>query len=209
MHKYKIEKLKVFAVIDTNVIVSIANGPDEDSPIKQIGELIETGNIIPLFDERILSEYYAVLNYSRLSFLPEMVEHQMKLILSRGIFVKDVKELDVLFIDKTDIPFYEVTLSTSELDSELVTGNTKHYPEGSCVSPRTLLNHMHYIEEMFGNLMESKGKYEENVQKKIVDLIESGRYCLGSILPEEFIKKIEEHRLGVREYIDLDDYIMD
>lgn len=189
MHKINNMKLRVFAVIDTNVIVSICKNHDEDSPVYKIGKLIETGNIIPLFDERILSEYYAVLNYSRLSFLPEMVEHQMNLILSHGIYVKDVKELDVLFIDKTHIPFYEVTLSTSELDSELVTGNTKHYPEGSCVSPRTLLNHMHYIEEMFGNLMESKDKYEENVQKKIIDLVESGKYYLGSILPEEFLIK--------------------
>ena len=63
-----------------------------------------------MFDERILSEYYAVLNYSKFGFsdIPNVIDSQMNLILSKGIYVNKVKELDLYFKDKTDIPFYEV-----------------------------------------------------------------------------------------------------
>lgn len=109
-----IKYIKVFAVIDTNVLVSSMRNKtlnsNIDSAVTEISRLIEKGNIIPLFDERILSEYYAVLNYSKFGFsdIPNVIDSQMNLILSKGIYVNKVKELDLYFKDKTDIPFYEV-----------------------------------------------------------------------------------------------------
>ena len=199
-------RIKVFAVIDTNVLLSFTEETSGiDTAVKQIGRLVESGNIIPLFDERMLSEYYAVLNYKKFQILPEIVENRMNLILSNGVFVKDVKEIEMNFKDETDIPFYEVTLSTTELDSQLVTGNTRHYPEGSTVTPKMLIQNMHYIEEYFGDFLSEK--YDEQVQKKIVSLTNSEKYHLGNKLPEAFIQKIKEARLKPREHIDLNEYL--
>ena len=58
-------RTRVFAVIDTNVIVSILLNHENGSTMNEIGKLIESGNVIPLYDERMLSEYYSVLNYSK------------------------------------------------------------------------------------------------------------------------------------------------
>lgn len=213
VNKKNIEKLKSFAVIDTNVFISAMRNKfldknSIDSAVMQINDLIEKGNIIPLFDERILSEYYSVLNYSKFGFgeIPDIIENQMNLILSKGIFVNNIKELNEYFKDKTDIPFYEVMMDTQELDSSLVTGNIGHYPAGCPVTPRQMINQMDYIEKMFKPFIDSVD-YDEIVKNKIIEMTKSNKYYLGDKLPKEFIEKIEERKLSEREHIDLEDYL--
>lgn len=198
-------KIKAFTVIDTNVLIAMLRTKDEESPITKISYLIDSDNIIPIFDERMLSEYYAVLNYSRLNFSENDINNIMCKILNKGIYVNDVKEIDIQLIDNTDIPFYEVMMDTYEMDSTLVTGNMKHFPEGCCVSPRMLINNLNHFEKFICPL-ESKD-YDELIHNLIIRLTSSQKYYLAKHLPEKFVEKIKEKRLGVREHIDIKDYI--
>lgn len=198
-------KVKAFAVIDTNVFISFLMNPESDSAVAQIGRLVNKGNVIPLYDERMLSEYYSVLNYAKFDFLPEIVEQQMSVVLSKGIFVNNVRELNIHFKDETDIPFYEVAMDTKDFNSDLVTGNTAHYPPGGCISPQQLINQMSYMETFIAPLKTID--YQKAVKDKILQLTSTGKYCLGEILPKEYVEKLKERRLESREHIPLNEYI--
>ena len=50
-----------FAVIDTNVIISSLIG-NKETATKNIIEMVKHGNIIPLFDTRMLDEYYEIIS---------------------------------------------------------------------------------------------------------------------------------------------------
>lgn len=210
-----IKNVKKFAVIDTNVIISMTrnrflfNGQViKDNTLLNFASLIEKGNIIPIFDERMLSEYYFVLNYKKFGFaeIPEVIDNQMNLILSKGIFVKNVKELDIYFTDKTDIPFYEVMMDTSDISSDLVTGNVKHYPNGCCITPFQLIKQMINEEKQYGVFINTP-EFEASFQEQILKMVENGKYYLGNVLPKEFIDRIEERKLSENEHINLDDYL--
>ena len=60
--------MKVFAVIDTNVIVSALLSPLQDSATVIIREKIEDGTVVPLFNDEILNEYKTVLSRSKFGF---------------------------------------------------------------------------------------------------------------------------------------------
>lgn len=169
-------KIKVFAVLDTNVVVSVAKDHDKDSPVYQMGQLIEKGNIVPLFDECLISEYYAVLNHAKLNLLPELIDDYMNMILVHGIYVKDVERLAVLLHDEADVPFCRVTLSISESDPKPVTEGTEHYLKDIDLSPRLLLKAMHHIERFCGSFLtdDHVNDYVQIMLKKIREIQDSG-----------------------------------
>ena len=133
-------KLIVFAVLDTNVLVSALLS---DSAPRQIIGMVKDKNVIPLFDARIIDEYKKVLNYPKFKDKINVYEAQdeLNLILSSGILVKDVEQTKQEFKDKEDIPFYEVKCSSEEFDPMLITGNLKHYPaeRNVIVSPQVFI----------------------------------------------------------------------
>lgn len=53
-------RIKAFVVIDTNVLVS-AMQSNSKAPFYVL-ELVEKGNLIPIFDKRMLKEHYEVLH---------------------------------------------------------------------------------------------------------------------------------------------------
>ncbi len=133
-------RVKTFAVIDTNVVVSaiMSDGYPND-----IIEIVREGNIIPVFDKRMLSEYNEVLSRKKFGFAPQNIYDTLYNIVSNGILINDVEQAKAKFVDRDDIPFFEVKESSGELDSYLVTGNLKHFPKSdSTVTPKELINTM-------------------------------------------------------------------
>lgn len=59
-------KFKAFAVIDTNVLISSVLTPGGFP--SRVFDLVGSGNIIPIFDERMLYEHYRVLCYPKFNF---------------------------------------------------------------------------------------------------------------------------------------------
>lgn len=118
---------KIFAVIDTNVIVSALLGKNSKSSPSIVYEAVLDGIITPVYDEEILDEYRIVLSRrNKFPFEKEDVENLANLVIRSGLKVERAKAFDEIFPDPKDIVFYEVTLSKD--DAYLVTGNIKHFP---------------------------------------------------------------------------------
>lgn len=64
---------KLYAVIDTNVIVSAMFTHNPESPTKLILDYVLQGDVIPLYADEIICEYQAVLSRKQFSFRPENI----------------------------------------------------------------------------------------------------------------------------------------
>ena len=119
----------VYAVIDTNVIVSSLLTKHHDSATVLVMYAVYSGKVVPLLNEEIVSEYRDVLHRRRLGLNAEKCDFIISLISDLGIAIERIKS-DIQMTDEKDRVFYEIALAGMEMGtSKLVTGNIKHYPE--------------------------------------------------------------------------------
>ena len=118
---------KIYAVIDTNVLVSALFSISGDSNPSIIIRKIIDGDITHLYYEDILAEYEEVLNRDKFPFRKADIDWIISTFIDYGISLGRTAVSDDEFTDKDDIVFYEVALSKE--DSFLVTGNIKHFPK--------------------------------------------------------------------------------
>ena len=122
---------QILAVIDTNVIVSALLNHDSESNPSIVLTNVISGNITPLYNEDILSEYKDVLSRDKFPFRQEDVESIIDLFVKKGILIDSTVPIKENYPDLDDVVFYEVAMS---MDSTyLVTGNIKHFPINSMV----------------------------------------------------------------------------
>ena len=115
----------VYAVIDTNVLVSAILSIHPDSATVIIRDKIIDGLIIPIYNADIIEEYRNVLTRPKFHFPAELVDAVLDVILQKGFSLERAKTEEV-FIDPKDVVFYEIALSKE--GSYVVTGNTKPVP---------------------------------------------------------------------------------
>ena len=120
----------IYAVIDTNVLVSALLTKSEKAPTAMVLKSVMNGHVTPLLNKEICAEYLDVLSRSKFHFTPSLVKQQFEAIEKRAVYAGRVKSKEV-FPDADDVVFYEVALSRE--DSYLVTGNTKHFPKNPIV----------------------------------------------------------------------------
>ena len=117
----------MLVVIDTNIIVS-ALWSRNGAPAR-ILSLIISGDLIPCYDYRILSEYKEVLTRPKFKFTSGEVNALLDWIAYNGRSVV-AEPLNVDFTDEADKKFYEVA---KFCDAKLITGNIKHFPKDKAV----------------------------------------------------------------------------
>ena len=105
--------MKVYAVIDTNVIVSAMLTRKAFSATTQVFEAFQSGDIILLYNEEIFAEYRDVLSRSKFNFPSERVQALLDFIEEEGIVSSRVKNSE-FFPDPKDVVFYEVALSKED-----------------------------------------------------------------------------------------------
>ena len=129
--------MKFYVVIDMNVLVSSALKPESNPGI--IYNLVQQGIIVPIINDKIVSEYYEVLSRSKFHLTSEVINKIINNIVNKAILI-DEKHIDIDLPDEKDRVFYEVTMtSKEERDTMLVTGNMKHFPiEPFIVTPKEL-----------------------------------------------------------------------
>ena len=115
----------MIVVIDTNVLVAALLTHNPESPTRRIYDYVDSGDIIPLYNNEILKEYEEVLLRDKFHLIPTDVKILVEKIESCGINSERVP-YDEFMKDEKDRVFYEVTLSVD--GSFLVTGNIKHFP---------------------------------------------------------------------------------
>ena len=118
---------KIYAVIDTNVLVSALFSISGHSNPSIIIRKIIDGDITPLYNEEILAQYEEVLNRDKIPFRKADIDWIISTFIDYGISLGRTAVSDEEFTDIDDIVFYEVALSKE--DSFLVTGNIKHFPK--------------------------------------------------------------------------------
>lgn len=130
----------IYAVVDTNILVSALFDKSDKAPSVQIAQRIYTGRIIPLYSKDIISEYHEVLRRERFHFDENVVDIMLTAIEQHGILVKPEETGEVL-PDAKDLPFYEVATEMQNNGAYLITGNIKHYPKKAyIVTPRQMLD---------------------------------------------------------------------
>ena len=130
----------IYAVIDTNVIVSAMLSSHDDAATVRVVEKLFTGEIIPLYSAEILDEYYDVLHRDKFPFPDGEINGMLAAIEKYGIRV-DASPSGEILPYMNDLPFYEAVLVKQDNDAYLVTGNIKHYPEKSfIVTTNQILN---------------------------------------------------------------------
>ena len=109
--------------MDTNVLVSALIQP-EGIPAR-ILDLILSGQVEIVLDNRIHAEYQDVLLRPEFGFAPELVDGLLEFLLQSGERVYSIKT-SVALPDVYDGKFLEVAIDgTADF---LVTGNLKHFP---------------------------------------------------------------------------------
>ena len=117
----------IYAVIDTNVIVSALITRRMDSPTIKVLSAIRDGRIKVVCSRDILNEYREVLSRGKFNLSTARVEQTISTLVENALFLEPVASGEE-FSDETDRVFYEVALAGSEDRTRLVTGNLRHYP---------------------------------------------------------------------------------
>ena len=116
----------IYAVIDTNVLVSALITHNSEAATAKIVKLLMEEIFVPLYDSSIIDEYQDVLHRAKFKLMPGVADALISYIIEHGIETSRSDFLDEM-PDEDDRVFYEVALSNE--DSFLVTGNLKHYPQ--------------------------------------------------------------------------------
>lgn len=119
----------VFAVIDTNVIVSalLAQNRNDSAPFSILNAVFR-GTLIPIVSNDILEEYQEVLNREKFGFDKKKIEKFLDLFKAQALIINPPQTNKTL-PDKKDVCFYEAALVYLELGGILITGNIKHFPD--------------------------------------------------------------------------------
>ena len=129
---------KVFAVIDTNVIVSALISKNLESAPLLVLAHVYSGTITPVFNAEIIREYREVLSRDKFHLNLLDIEDALQVIQDYGLNAERTEVKDEVFPDPNDIVFYEVKMSKE--DAYLVTGNIKHFPRKPFVAtPREMV----------------------------------------------------------------------
>ncbi len=150
--------MKIYTVIDTNVIISALLSRHQDSATVKILDYLYDRTIVPVYSDEILEEYASVLKRPKFNFPANTIRATLEAI-QKGGLKSDRISSDEQMPDPKDIVFYEVALSVE--DSYLVTGNTKHFPQKPfVVTPSEMLQIINGMKSpKTGLLSEPPAKY--------------------------------------------------
>ena len=130
----------IYAVIDTNVLVSALITHNPQSATEKVVKHLLNGSFTALFDSEIVEEYMDVLHRKKFPINPDVADALVEFITKHGIDCGR-SEYNQPMPDEDDRVFYEVALSVDE--SFLVTGNLKHYPiTPKVITPADFMKHL-------------------------------------------------------------------
>ena len=127
----------IYAVIDTNVLVSAIKSHKLESSSSVVINLIAKDFIVPLLSAAILREYEEVLSFPVLDLDKTKVEAILNKIRTDGLYLATTSGKEA-FPDESDREFYEISQSFE--GAYVITKNLKHFPSASrVVSPSEML----------------------------------------------------------------------
>ena len=129
----------IYAVVDTNVLISSLLTSNENSPTIEIIRAIRERKIIPVYSKGLLNEYEEVLHRDKFRLNQNTINLLLRLFTDTGEHFEPEEEY-IVMPDSDDVPIYLIALQTRNLDSYLITGNIKHFPKVDfVVTPRKMV----------------------------------------------------------------------
>ena len=130
----------IFAVLDTNVLISAALAHNKFSVPYSVFRGVVERRFVPLVDENIVREYWDVFSRPKFSFMQEtindIVGNTIKFTINQPVPPSGVE-----LPDCDDVIFYDVAKAHQDKGAYLVTGNLKHFPNCKfAVSPRDFMD---------------------------------------------------------------------
>ena len=120
--------MRCYAVFDTNVLISSLLTKRTDTATAKVVDAISSGDIIPLYNQEILSEYNEVLHRKKFSFSEERIQKILLMIRQFGLVVNPSPTGEIL-VDMDDLVFYEIVMEKRDDNAYLITGNIRHFPK--------------------------------------------------------------------------------
>ena len=124
--------MKYYAVFDTNVLISSLLTKKADTATLQVVDAIAREELVPLYNQEILSEYEEVLHRPKFSFSETRISRLLQMIRQFGLVINPTPTGEIL-PDMDDIVFYEVVMEKRNENAYLITGNIRHFPEKSFI----------------------------------------------------------------------------
>ena len=128
--------MTVYAVLDTNVLVSALYTSNFQAATARLVRALVNGDFRTLYNDEIIEEYRDVLHRGKFNFNSELADTLIETVIDNGIPTNRITSGEV-FPDPDDAVFYEVALSKK--DAYLVTGNIRHFPRKPIVVTPTEL----------------------------------------------------------------------
>ena len=140
----------IFAVLDTNVLISAALAHNKYSIPYSVFRGVVERRFVPLVDDNIVREYWEVFSRPKFSFMQEtindIVGNTIKFAINQPVPLSGIE-----LPDSDDVVFYDVARAHQDKGAYLVTGNLRHFPNCEfAISPRDFMN---IITPNKGNLM--------------------------------------------------------
>ena len=130
----------IFAVLDTNVLISAALAHNKYSIPYSVFRGVVERRFVPLVDDNIVREYWEVFSRPKFSFMQETINDIVGNTIKFAIN-QPVPPSGIELPDGDDVVFYDVARAHQDKGAYLVTGNLKHFPNcGFAVSPRDFMN---------------------------------------------------------------------
>ena len=130
----------IFAVLDTNVLISAALAHNKYSIPYSVFRGVVERRFVPLVDDNIVREYWEVFSRPKFSFMQETINDIVGNTIKFAIN-QPVQPSGIELPDSDDVVFYDVARAHQDKGAYLVTGNLKHFPNcGFAVSPRDFMN---------------------------------------------------------------------
>lgn len=119
----------IYAIFDTNVLISALLSKREDSPPVLLLNHVLDGRIVLVYNEEIVSEYQEVLHRDKFGFSDERIKTVLEVVRT-GLCLGRTPSNEI-FPDEDDAVFYEVALSKE--GTFLITGNLRLFPKSPIV----------------------------------------------------------------------------
>lgn len=140
----------IFAVLDTNVLISAALAHNKYSIPYSVFRGVVERRFVPLVDDNIVREYWEVFSRPKFSFMQETINDIVGNTIKFAIN-QPVPPSGIELPDCDDVVFYDVARAHQDKGAYLVTGNLRHFPNCEfAISPRDFMN---TITPNKGNLM--------------------------------------------------------
>lgn len=120
--------MRCYAVFDTNVLISSLLTKRTDTATARVIDAIASGDIVPLYNQKIIDEYNEVLHRGKFSFSEERIQKILLMIRQFGLAVNPSPTGEIL-VDMDDLVFYEIVMEKRDDDAYLITGNIRHFPK--------------------------------------------------------------------------------